>query len=172
MNIDFLLAQADTPVPAAPAGPEVVKLTKPEGGQSITVSASYNGSVQIDFSAIANERITLVHVGEKLVILFDNQSTLTINPFFDSSNMPLSNITVEAAPGQILNGTEFASAFPITDDQSVLPTAGPGAGTGPTAGAHFSDPTVDPLSAPNALPLLGPTTLGNFVVTFDLAPNT
>src|SRR5580704_11773613 len=111
MNAPFLLAQAGAATGAAPV--RTIKLTKPADGQAVTVEASYDGSVLIDFSTIANDKITLVHVGEKLVILFDNQSTLTIEPFFDSSGMPLPNLTVEVAAGQDLSGSQFASTFPI-----------------------------------------------------------
>ena len=78
----------------------------------------------MDFSAIANEKITLVHVGEKLIILFDNHSTVTLEPFFDSRHDTINNLTIEVAPGPDLTVTEFASTFPITTDASVLPAAG------------------------------------------------
>ena len=58
----------------------------------------------------------------------------------------------EMAPDRMLTGDEFAALFPITTDQSVLPAAG---GSGPTAGAHFGDPTVDALPTFTALDLLG-----------------
>ena len=48
------------------------------------VNLGYDQKVKVDFSAIANEKITLVHVGEKLIILFDNQSTVTVEPVFKS----------------------------------------------------------------------------------------
>ena len=174
MGSSLVVAQTTDATPGAGTGPnqaptETIKLTKPANGQAITVHGSYTGSVFIDFSAIANEKITLVHVGEKLVILFDNQSTLTIDPFFDAMNAPLQNLIVEVAPGDDLSGSQFASTFPITTDQSVLPAAG-GAGAA-ASGANFTGPAVDPLSVPGPLPLLGPTTLGNFVVTFTLAPD-
>ncbi len=160
MNGPFVVAQANTGSPAgsAAATHQVIKLTKPQGGEAIVVQASYDGSVLIDFSTIANERITLVHVGEKLIILFDNQSTLTIDPFFDSTGAPLSNVEVEVAPGRDLPSTEFASTFPITTDQSVLPAAGATAGT-PASGADFHSPAVDPLPLPTPLIFLPPTEL-------------
>src|SRR6185503_9986173 len=59
----------------------------------------------------------------------------------------------------------FASTVPISTDQSILPTAGPGnAGTLPS-GASFRDPSVDPLSTPDPLPLLPPEQLGPIVFT-------
>src|SRR5258705_8104989 len=90
----------------AEVGPKparILKIEKPQGGQAVTAEASYDGTVKVDFSAIANEKITLVHIGEKLIILFDNQSTVTIIPFFDSMGVPLSNITVES------DGKDFTS---------------------------------------------------------------
>src|SRR5215218_2875712 len=117
MNGPFQVAQAtgtgnstNTPVP------RIYKLTKPLTDQAVVVNLGYDQKVLVDFSAIANEKITLVHVGEKLIILFDNQSTVTVEPFFDSRNDPLQNITVEMAPGRDISVTEFASLFPITTD--------------------------------------------------------
>ncbi|MBX9777183.1 MAG: type I secretion C-terminal target domain-containing protein [Xanthobacteraceae bacterium] len=141
----------------------ILKIEKPASGQAVTAEASYDGTVKIDFGAIANEKITLVHVGETLIILFDNQSTVTIVPFFDSMGVPLANISIESN-GKEFSSTEFASTFPITTDQSVLPAAGDGAGT-PASGANFSNASVDPLLSPNPLPLLGPEELPNIVFT-------
>ena len=39
-----------------------------------------------------------------------------------------------------------------------LPAAGPAGAGGPTAGAHFGDPSVDPLTTGNPLDLLGAET--------------
>jgi len=117
MNGPFVVAQANTGSPSGSGrSAQIIKLTKPQGGEAIVVQASYDGAVLIDFSTIANERITLVHIGEKLIILFDNQSTLTINPFFDSMGVPLSNVQVEVAPGRDLPSTELAATLPITTD--------------------------------------------------------
>src|SRR5262245_27740019 len=105
----------------------VIKLAKPDGGQAFTVTLGYDQNIKLDLSSIANEKITLVHVGEKLIILFDNQSTLTINPFYDSSNAILGNITFDVGNDRTIDGTQFTGIFPVTDDQSVLPAAGDGA---------------------------------------------
>jgi hypothetical protein len=139
----------------------ILKIEKPQGGQAVTAEASYDGTIKIDFSAIANEKITLVHIGERLIILFDNQSTVTIIPFFDSMGVPLANITIESN-GKEFTGAEFASTFPITTDQSVLPAAGDGT---PASGANFANASVDPLLVPNPLPLLGPEELPPINVT-------
>src|SRR5947208_9143623 len=168
MNGQFQVAQAScTGVSKSGARPRVFKLTNPLTDQAVIINLGYDQKVQVDFSAIANEKITLVHVGEKLIILFDNQSTVTVEPFFDSRHDALQNLTIEIAPGRDLSVTEFASTFPITTDQSVLPAAGNGNGNGnaQASGAHFDNPAVDPLAVPNPLPLLPQEELGNFVVT-------
>ena len=104
-------------------------------------------------------------------MLFDNQSTVTIDPVFGPDGHPLNNISFEMAPDHMLTGDQFASEFPITTDQSILPAAG--AGGGPTAGAHFSDPTVDPLNGGTPLPLLGPESNGSTFGPFqEAAANT
>lgn len=150
----------------APA--RVIKLAKPDGGQAYTVTLGYDQNFKLDLSGIANEKITLVHVGERLIILFDNQSTLTINPFYDSANAILGNISFDVGDARVIDGTQFAGIFPITEDQSVLPAAGEG---GPQAGANFRDASVDPLSTPDPLDLLPPEELGNFVINDIIGRN-
>ena len=80
-HFHFQHRQRATPV-------RIYKLTKPLTDQAVIVNLGYDQKVKIDFSAIANEKITLVHVGEKLIILFDNQSTVTVEPFFESRTDP------------------------------------------------------------------------------------
>src|SRR6188472_2386525 len=142
MNAQFQVAQASgTGNTNNSAQPRIFKLTKPLTDQAVIVNVGYDQKVQVDFSAIANEKITLVHVGEKLIILFDNQSTVTVEPFFDSRSDPLQNITIEMAPGREISVTEFASLFSITTDTSVLPASDNGGnsnGNAQASGAHFT----------------------------------
>src|SRR5258708_32742059 len=146
MNGQFRVAQATgTGNSNSTAAPRIYKLTKPLTDQAVIVNVGYDQKVQVDFSAIANEKITLVHVGEKLIILFDNQSTVTVEPFFDSRNDPRQNITIEMAPGRDISVSEFASLFPITSDTSVLPAAGDSKGNAQAPGANFMPFTVDRL---------------------------
>src|SRR3954453_982355 len=164
MNRQFQVAQATgTGTSSGSQTPRIYKLTKPLTDQAVVLNLGYDQKVQVDFSSIANEKITLVHVGEKLIILFDNQSTVTVEPFFDSRHDALGNLTIQVSPGRELSVTEFASSFPITTDQSVLPAAG--TGNAQASGAHFDNPSVDPLSLPNPLPLLPQEDLPNFVIT-------
>ena len=128
MNGPFQVAQAGGISTSSTAATPVriYKLTKPLTDQAVMVNLGYDQKVKIDFSAIANEKITLVHVGEKLIILFDNESTVTVEPFFKSRADGLGGetrdeITVEMAPGRDISVKEFATLFPITTDTSVLP---------------------------------------------------
>ncbi|MEH2470274.1 hypothetical protein V1281_000479 [Nitrobacteraceae bacterium AZCC 2161] len=171
MNGPFQVAQATgTGTSSNSAPPRIFKLTKPLGDQAVVVNLGYDQKVQVDFSGIANEKITLVHVGEKLIVLFDNKSTVTVEPFFDSRHDQAQNLTVEIAPGRDVSVSEFASLFPITTDQSVLPAAGEGNGNAQASGANFSNSSVDPLAAGNPLDLLGQEELGTFAVPPPVNP--
>ena len=152
MNAPVVLAQLAGSSPQTTASSKTVKLEKPQNGGSLTVHL--DGQIQLDFSDIASEKLTFVRVGDKLIVLFDNQSTVTIEPVFGPDGHPLADIAFEMAPDRSLTGDQFASLFPITTDQSVLPAAGTPGAPGVAAGAHFSDATVDALSTGTALALL------------------
>src|SRR5215470_1152464 len=144
MNARFVVAQANTTPATNSTGtqPRVVKITQPADGQAVTVELGFTDQYKLDLSAIADKKITLVHVGEKLIILFDNQATVEVHPYFDSMNNPLNNITIEVGQGRDVTTAEFSTLFPITDDQSVLPAAGTGAAGSPASGANFSSAGV------------------------------
>src|SRR6476646_8612753 len=168
MNGQFQVAQASGTGNSNNASPpRIFKLTKPLSDQSVVINLGYEQKVQVDFSAIAKEKITLVHIGEKLIILFDNHSTVTVEPFFDSRHDALQNLTIEVAPGRDLSVSEFASAFPITTDQSILPAAGTGNGNAQGSGAHFSPFTVDPLAPVPSNELAPPEQIPPIVFTPD-----
>src|SRR3989442_2978015 len=139
MNGQFQVAQASgTGTSSNTTPPRIFTLTKPLTDQSVVINLGYEQRVKVDFSAIANEKITLVHIGEKLVILFDNQSTVTVEPFFDSRHDALGNLTIEIAPGRDLSVSEFASTFPITTDTSVLPASGTDGNAHASGGGYLS----------------------------------
>ena len=168
MNGPFVVAQANVAGAAAAVKKPVriVKVTKPSDGQAITVDLGYEQQTKLDLTAVANEKMTLVHIGEKLIILFDNNATVTVEPFFDSMGVPRQDLTVEV-PGRDMSSSEFAAVFPITTDPSVLPAAGDKI---PASGANFSNASVDPLLSPDPLPLLPPEELPNWQVHFETVP--
>lgn len=158
MNAPVLLAQLSGSTPQATATPKNLKLEKPANGQAVAVHL--DGNTKLDFTDISSEKLTFVKVGEKLIVLFDNQSTVTIDPVFDSMGTPLPEIAFLVGQDRTVTGDEFAALFPITTDQSVLPAAG-GNGSGPSGGANFSDATVGALDANgNPLALLGDENFG------------
>ena len=170
MNSHVQLAQAgQTSSDASQKKPIVKKVFKPQDGQAITVELGYDQQAKLDLTAVTNEKMTLVHVGENLIILFDNNSTVTVHPFFNSTGAPLQALSVEVAPGRDLPSGEFASVFPITPDPSVL-AAGEQGVQQLASGANFSPVAVDELSLPTPLPLLGPEELPNFAITFETIP--
>src|SRR4029077_6579805 len=104
---------------------QIIKLVKPPAGQTETFRASFDGTVKIDFTAIASEKITLCpdHKKQPPPIIFADDPQIVIEPFFDSMTV-MSNLVFETSPGQVLDSAEFASQFPITAGRSVLHTGG------------------------------------------------
>ena len=153
-NSGSALALASTPV-------QILKIVRPAAGKTEIFHASFDGSVKIDFTAIANEQVTFFHdsKNQSLHVIFTDGSQAIIEPFFDSMGV-MSNFVFEMAPGQVLDSAEFASQFPITRDQSVLPalTKGPA-----ESGAEFNDPSVDSLPPNIKLALLPEEELPTFV---------
>src|SRR5712671_817431 len=136
------------------SAPSLIKVSKPQTNQAVTIHL--DGPATIDLTAIGNDNVTFVHVGDRLIILFDNQSTVTFDPFYGADGAPSPTIAVELAAGRDVTSADFASLFPITSDQSILPAAG-----SPPSGAHFDTITISQFLADNPrLPLLGPEDLG------------
>ncbi|MGY3451765.1 T1SS-143 repeat domain-containing protein [Bradyrhizobium sp. USDA 4353] len=162
MNAPVLLAQlTGTSSQPSSANAKHVKIEKPQGSQAVTVHL--DGQSQIDFSDIASEKLTFVKIGNRLIILFDNQSTVSIDPVFDNNGAPLKDVSFEVGPDRIINGDQFAELFPLTTDQSVLPAAGTPGAPGVPAGANFGGFTIDPLNGGTPLALLtGESISGNF----------
>src|SRR5688572_11045894 len=76
MNAPIILAQANP----SPTAPRVIRLEKPAADAAVTLRV--DGVTRLDLGAIAAEQITLVRIGDTLVILFDNKATVTLEPFF------------------------------------------------------------------------------------------
>ena len=139
---------------------QIIKLVKPAAGRTENFYASFDGSVKLDFTAIANEHVTFFHdsKNQSLHVIFTDGSQVIIEPFFDSMGV-MPNFIFEMAPGEVLDSAQFASQFPITRDQSVLPalTEGPA-----ESGAEFNDPSIDSLPPNIKLALLPPEELPPF----------
>jgi T1SS-143 domain-containing protein len=164
MNAPIVLAQLSGSSPQSSATPKPLKVAKPQSGQAVTVHL--DGATRIDFSDISSEKLTFVRIGDRLIILFDNQSTVSIDPVFNNTGSPLPDVSFEVAADRILDGNQFAELFPITTDQSVLPAAGTPGAPGVPSGANFGSFTVDALAGGTPLALLaGEAGAGGFNVS-------
>src|SRR6478736_2319089 len=105
MNGPFVVAQANTGSSSA-APVQVLKLIKPPAGQTDILHASFTGTVKIDFTAIANEKITFFHdnKNQSAHVIFADGSQIIIEPFFDSRGAILANLIFEMGPNQFYSG--------------------------------------------------------------------
>jgi VCBS repeat-containing protein len=133
----YILAQLQ--IPEAGTRPRTIRIEKPQNGQAVSVALA--GPTEIDLTAVAGERITLVKLGDRLVILFDDKSTLTLEPFFTAEGAPRGDLVIDLGSDRHVSGTDFAAMFPIGTDLSVLPAAG----ETPSSGSAFQAPTIDQL---------------------------
>ena len=78
MNERIVVEHATKVQVANLAQSRTLKVTKPQGDQSIVLDFS-DRNATFDLSAVADEKMTLVKAGPKLIILFDNQSTVTVD---------------------------------------------------------------------------------------------
>ena len=103
MNGPFVVAQANTGGSSA-TPVQVLKLIKPKAGETDIMHASFTGTVKIDFTAIANEQITLFHdsKNQSLHVIFADGSQIIIEPFFDSRGTVLGNLIFEMGPNMFL----------------------------------------------------------------------
>jgi hypothetical protein len=88
MNERIVVEHATEVQVANLAQSRTLKVTKPQGDQSIVLDLS-DRNATFDLSAVADEKMTLVKAGPKLIILFDNQSTVTVDPFLIFPVSPL-----------------------------------------------------------------------------------
>src|SRR6478735_1094154 len=91
MNKPVVLAQlsgASAQVPGA--SPKNLKLEKPQNGAAVTIHL--DGNSKLDFSDVASEKLTFVRIGDKLIVLFDNQSTVSIEPVFGQDGHPRADL--------------------------------------------------------------------------------
>src|SRR5262245_9747921 len=116
MNGPFVVAQANTGSTSA-TQVQVLKLIKPPAGQTQILHASFDGTVKIDFTAIANERIVIEKNTKDLSasIKFEDGAVIIIEPFFNSRGTILGNLTFEMAPNVFFSGEEFSSRIQIAE---------------------------------------------------------
>jgi hypothetical protein len=100
MNAPVLVAQLAGSTPQTSAPPKNLKLEKPQDGQAVSVHL--DGNTRLDFSDVSSEKLTFVRIGERLIVLFDNHSTVTVDPVFDSAGHPLADVAFEMTADRTL----------------------------------------------------------------------
>ncbi|MDB5515210.1 MAG: hypothetical protein JWQ17_1968, partial [Tardiphaga sp.] len=140
MNARVVVAEANNPGTGANPAQRVIRVVKPQHDQAVSIRLE--GDVRLDLSDIGTEKLIFVRVGDRLVILFDNQSAVGIEGAFDGNGQPSPDLSFLVDGNHIVSGTDFAAMFPVTTDPSILPAAGNAAG-GPTSAASFRDASVD-----------------------------
>src|SRR5262245_33229736 len=168
MNGPFVVAQAGSSSSNPGQGPvQIIKIKKPADGETEIYHASFTGTVKIDLTAIANDKITFWkdQTNQSLHILFlDNAnkviSQAIIEPFFFSMGI-LPNLVFDVGPGQTLDAQQFSSQFSFSTEANLAPAGG----TAPLQGSlEFAPPVVDPFLLPEPLRLLPPEILPTFVL--------
>ena len=120
MNAPVLLAQLAGSPAQTPSSPKNLKLEKPQNGQAVTVHL--DGNTKLDFADVASEKLTFVRVGEKLIILFDNQSTVTVDPVFDSMGKPLTDLAFDMGSDRTLTGEQLMIVLRLEQGQKFTDT--------------------------------------------------
>src|SRR6476620_5032206 len=114
MNERIVVEHATKVKVANLAQSRTLKVTKPQGDQSIVLDLS-DRNATFDLSAVAVAKKKKIKISPKLIILFDNETTVTADPFFDFSGKPLVNLDVDLGAGRAINGEQFAQLFTITE---------------------------------------------------------
>jgi hypothetical protein len=96
---------------------KIAAIAKPKQGAAVMVKIGLEKNYLIDLSALAGEKVTLVRLSDRLLILFDNKSAVTIAPFADAQNKPPANVKFKTG-GRILTGAEFLPAFALTSGKA------------------------------------------------------
>ena len=126
MNSPIRLAQIQTPQALGQGtARRVVALKHPAAGRLDDIYL--RGDITLDFSAIANDRMVLVHTGNRLILIFEDQAMIVLHGFYDTTNQPASGPLVYVGAPQPLTLAEFVGTFPISNDITVLPATGPAA---------------------------------------------
>ncbi|ALK10464.1 cadherin-like domain-containing protein [Blastochloris viridis] len=148
MNASVTVAQLEGSPPAAgsnPQGQRVLKVVKPASGEAVAIRVE--PGVTLDLSDIAFDNITLVRLGERLVIVFPDKAAVALQPFFGADGKPLQDISLQLGPDKTLPGQEFAGVFPIGTDPSAIPATGAIARVVEVqSGFEFGSPVIDPLT--------------------------
>src|SRR5437868_1804928 len=104
MNARFVVAEATNPGSGANPAQRVIRLVKPQNDQAVSIHLE--GDARLDLSDIGTEKLIFVRVGDRLVILFDNQSAVGIEGAFDGNGQPSPDLSFLVDGNHIVSGAD------------------------------------------------------------------
>ncbi|MCA1953321.1 MAG: VCBS domain-containing protein, partial [Hyphomicrobiales bacterium] len=131
------------------AAGRTIALRKPEAGAAEVYRIASGDT--LDLSQIANENITLVKLGSRLVILFADRGFVVVDGLYLGDGAPAPDIQVGLNASTVVNAAQFVAQFPISDDTQVLTAAGINVGPLGSGGVNLAaappGSALQPLSA-------------------------
>jgi len=122
----------------------------------------------LDLSAIANESITLVKLGNRLAVLFEDRGYVVVDGLYLPDGTASQQVHVKLDSASEIDGAQFVAQFPISTDEQVLTAAG--IGIGPRGAGGINLASAPPGSALQTLTALAPDEQGRPGTLFEPLP--
>ena len=143
-----------------------VALQKPQAGQSDALQIGPGDT--LDLSAIANETIALVKLGNRLVVLFSDRSYVVVDGLYLQTGQFTPNVRVGLDAATTVDTQQFAAQFGVSADEQILTAAEISVGPRGSGGLNLA--AAPPSSALNPESLLTPETSGPSATFGTLTP--
>jgi Ca2+-binding RTX toxin-like protein len=152
MRAPIVLPHDALPVVLAQAG-RVVTIAKPVAGAQDVLRIGPGET--LDLSRIGNEQIALVKLGNRLVVLFSDRSSVIVDGLYQANGGFAPNVRIGLDSATTVDTAQFAQQFSISADEQILTAAGINVAAGPR-GSGGTD-TVEAPAAGAANPESGLT---------------
>lgn len=165
MRAPVVLPLGSEPLVLVQAG-RTLAIAKPEMGRSGLLQLAPGET--LDLSAIANETIALVKLGNRVVVLFQDRSYVVVDGLYLPNGDFTPGVRVALDSSTSIDPGRFASQFGLSSDESILTAAG--VSVAPRGSGDADDAAAPPSAALNPESSLTPgseTTSG-----FDPLPPT
>jgi VCBS repeat-containing protein len=120
----------------AESGGRQVVLQKPAAGASETYVVG--GGDVIDLSRIAEQNLTLVRLGSRLVVLFPDKAHLVIDGIYGPDGKLSERVGFGLDANTTVTAAQFADQFPISSDAQILTAAGIALNPGSSGGINLA----------------------------------
>lgn len=141
-----------------------VALQKPQAGQSDALQIGPGDT--LDLSAIANESLALVKLGNRLVVLFPDRAYVVVDGLYLQSGQFTPDIKVGLDAATIVDTQQFAAQFGVSADEQILTAAGIAIGPRGSGGVNLAAAPAS--SALNPETALSPDLSGPSAATSEL----